>query len=293
MDADDGFDAFLEAAWAEHGEQAHSVAQRLTDSTARIARPEQLVRYAALVAHVMGEHLGEWERGRALLRLLHGLPACRDDAAAQAAVARHQAALLYAGGDTPNFDALANDDRVAALAGAAGMLAGRNEWARAIATLDQALHFAEAGLVKGSPALRALAVAGNNMAAALEEKPDRDAHQTRAMLRAAQVGLTYWQRAGTWLEEERAEYRLAKSCLQAGEAAAAVAAALRCLSVCEAHGAPAFERFFGHALLALAQRAAGNAKGFDIARAQALHWHALVDEDERAWCEGDRGALDA
>ena len=42
----------------------------------------------------------------------------------------------------------------------------------------------------GSPALRALAVGGNNLAATLEEKPDRDARETRGMVDAARAALT-------------------------------------------------------------------------------------------------------
>ena len=61
------------------------------------------------------------------------------------------------------------------------------------------------------------AVAGNNLAATLEEKPDRDAFETEGMLTAAQGGLHHWKLAGGWMEEERAEYRLARSLLQAGD----------------------------------------------------------------------------
>ena len=76
---------------------------------------------------------------------------------------------------------------------------------------------AVAGLPPESPAIRALAVGGNNLAAALEAKTDRDPTETRGMIDAAEGGLKYWKQAGTWLEEERAEYRLARSLLQAGE----------------------------------------------------------------------------
>ena len=62
------------------------------------------------------------------------------------------------------------------------------------------------------------------------------------MIVAAEAALRYWKQAGTWLEEERAEYRLAKSLLIAGRAVDAVASARRCLAVCERHEAPAFER---------------------------------------------------
>ncbi|MDE1113476.1 hypothetical protein OS119_27475 [Klebsiella pneumoniae] len=38
------------------------------------------------------------------------------------------------------------------------------------------------------------------------------------MLEAAKLALDYWKVAGGWMQEERAEYRLAMSLLKAGEA---------------------------------------------------------------------------
>ena len=206
-------------------------------------------------------------------------------------LARHIAALRFAGGDESTLAPLATDDRIAALAVAASALAGQLCFKRAIAVYDAALALAAAGLADGSPALRALAVGGNNLAAALEDKADRDADETRGMVRAAEGGLLYWQRAGTWLEEERAEYRLARSLLQAGDVAAARHHAERCVDVCQANDAPAFERFFGHAVLALAQRGAGDAAAFDASSRCARALFNQIPADERTWCQNDLDEL--
>ncbi len=111
------------------------------------------------------------------------------------------------------------------------------------------------------------------------------------MVTAAQHGLRYWKQAGTWLEEERAEYRLARSLVQAGSPDAAVVSAQRCIDVCAANDAPAFERFFAYAVLALAQRAAGHAAAFALAREQARQQLALVPPDEQHWCASDLAEL--
>jgi len=108
---------------------------------------------------------------------------------------------------------------------------------------------------------------------------------------AAEGGLAYWKRAGTWLEEERAEYRLAKSLLQAGRADDAVAAARRCLDVCERNDAPAFERFFAFAALAAAERAAGRPAEAAAAREHCRAQFDALPADERPWCEADLRAL--
>jgi hypothetical protein len=285
------FDDFINTAWTDHAGHTADVATRLEEQTQRVEAPNRVAPYAALAAHVLGEHLGEWERGVRLLHALRALPACQGDAAALATLARHEAALRYASGDTPPFDALTTDEQIAALASAASMLSGRAEWARSIRALDDALRGAEAGLPSGSPAVRALAVAGNNIAAALEEKRDRSAEQTRAMLTAAHAGLTYWRQAGTWLEEEHAEYRLARSMLQAGDAAGAAQAAQRCVDVCARNDAPAFDRFLGHAALALAQRALGQPGSFEATRARAREWHSHLPTDEQRWCATELAEL--
>lgn len=281
------FDAFIESAWNDHGDRPAEVADRIAASTGLVATADRIAPYARLATHVYGEHLGAWERGARLLESLRASPAYDAGPAAEGAIARGIGALRYAEGDAHAVDALALDDRIAAIATASAALAGRGEHGRAIAALQRALVLAESGLPDGSPALRALAVAGNNLACVLEEKADRDAAQTEGMVAAAEGALRYWKRAGTWLEEERAHYRLARSLLCAGRPRDAAASARRCLDVCFAHEAPALERFFGHATLAAALRASGDAAAFEAARLDVLHWYEQVPADDRRWCEAE------
>jgi len=153
------------------------------------------------------------------------------------------------------------------------------------------LALAPPGLTRESPAARALAAGGNNLAVALEEKPDRDAFEARAMLDAARAGLEYWKIAGTWLEEERAEFRLS-SCLRAeGDYEGAMAHARRCVAVCDANTAPPFERFFGVAAFALAQRDAGLDEDADATLRHVNAAYAAIPAAERRWCETLRAAL--
>ena len=281
------FDAFIESAWNDHGDRPAEVADRIAASTGLVATADRIAPYARLATHVYGEHLGEWERGVRLLESLRALPAYDAGPAAEGAIARGIGALRYAEGDASAVDSLVLDERIAAIATASAALAGRGDHGRAIAALERALALGESGLPDGSPALRAIAVAGNNLASALEEKTERDAAQTRGMVAAAEAALRYWMRAGTWLEVERAHYRLARSLLGAGRPRDAAASARRCLDVCVAHEAPAFERFFGHAALAAALRASGDAAAFEAARLDVLHWYDQVPADERRWCEAE------
>jgi hypothetical protein len=285
------FDEFLDTAWNDHGDRPQEVADRLASSLLVVEAAEHIVPYARLVMHVYGEHLGEWDRGIALLESLRRSPAFDGGAVVAGALDRNIAALRYAGGDTSVLASLSAEDRISVLALAASAFSGRNGMKRAIATYAQALALAEVGLPPQSPALRALAVGGNNLAAALEEKKDRDDAETEGMIVAANGGLTYWKRAGTWLEEERAEYRLTRSLLQAGRPRDAIESAQRCVDVCARNDAPAIETFFGYVVLALAQRASGDATAFTASRQRALALYEQVPVDEQRWCQSDLAEL--
>lgn len=284
-------DTFLAAAWSEHGENPQQVADQMMSSLHLLTAPTDIVAFARLLTHIYGEHLGQWTMGVGMLNSLRSLSAYDGSADCEGAINRSVAALLYAGGDNSALLPLGDEDQVCALAMVAAALAGRQDLTRALQAYSRALELADAGLPTGSPAVRALAVGGNNLAATLEERQDRDAAQTQGMIAAAEGALKYWKLAGTWLEEERAEYRLSRSLLQAGRAQAAVDSGQRCVALCELNQAPAFELFFGYAVLALARRAAGAADLFLVARQQALNAFASVPIEERQWCESDLSEL--
>ncbi len=284
------FDSFIETAWNDHGDHADAVAERLAGSLGLIAEAANVAPYARLVTHVYGEHLAQWQQGVDLLARIAALPASTG-AAERALLARNQATLRYAGGDADALAPLGSEDRIVALATAASAFAALTRFGDALDAYETAVRQAGDGLPAGSPAIRALAVGGNNLAAALEGKATRDARETAGMLAAAQSGLVYWRQAGTWLEEERAHYRLARSRLAAGDAAAAADAAQACVDVCAAHDAPPFERFFGYAVLAIAHRAAGRAEPAARAKAQALAEYERVPEADRTWCATELAEL--
>jgi hypothetical protein len=296
------FGTFMDVAWRDHGDDPAGVAARLADARALPQDDGERAQLASLASHIYGEHLGRWMDGVAFLDTLRPSTAHeahagdeddgRHDALMQA-LDRHVATLRHAAGDTRALEALAPEDAAAALAACASAMAGRGDFARATADYAAACDLAAPGLADGSPAIRALAVGGNNLAAALEEKPDRTPAQTRAMVDAAQSALAHWRRAGTWLEEERAHYRLAMSRLAAGDAAGAIDSAGHCLAVCDVHQAPPFERFFGYAALAMARRAAGERAGFDDARTRALAMYEALADDDKPLARADLAKIEA
>lgn len=284
------FEELIKSAWDDHGDRPEEVADRLAVALPAIVSAEQVAPFARVVVHVMGEHLGQWTRGIDILETLRRDPAFAATPAAAAAARRGIATLAYAGGDASAIAPFEADDRAIVLATAATMQSARGDHDAALAAYADAVTLA-AALPPGSPAFRALAIGGNSLAFGLEGAPQRTRAQTEGMLAAAQGGLAFWRVAGTWLEEERAHYRLARSQLAAGDPAQAIESAKRCAEVCLANDAPPFERFFAYAVLARALHDAGRRADYADMREEALAWFERVPEDERRWCESDLAEL--
>lgn len=292
------FDSFLSRAWDEHADDAAGVAERLAAALddrgpGLVTDEAQVTPLAHLVHHVYGAHLGRWADGRALLRRLAAHPACGAGSASSAALARFQASLALCEGTADGRAAMTSSDRIRITALAAANLA-ELDTARASALFNQAVSEADqAGLEAADAANRALAVMGNTVAGTLEEKAGRTAAERELMIAAAQAGRRYWALAGTWLETERAEYRLAMTWLQAGDPAQAHHHAQLCLALVHDNDDVPLERFFGFEALALAERAAGNAAAQAAALAQASRAFALLDEADRGWCQATLDKLQA
>ena len=277
------FDSFLEQAWSDHGDAPAEVAERLEQGYALIETPAQIAPFARILAHVDGEHLARWAEGMARLERLRAHPKWDENGEAPTLVRRLLAALRFGSGDE-SVTGLGAADRAHAHAVVAAALVAQGHRADAFRHFRAGL-VAAPGLDDDDPAVRALAIAANNLAAALEELPSRTVDDTAFMLEAARAAREYWARAGGWLETERAEYRLAKCHLAAGDAKHALAHARQCVAICEDNGADAFERFFGEAIRALACRALADDRAFEQARAAALAHHDALPADQKRWCE--------
>jgi hypothetical protein len=278
------FEAFLEQAWADHGDRPEEVSQRLEQGYALIETPAQIAALARILAHVDGEHLGRWAEGISRLLRLREHAQWSEDGDCAMIVRRLVAALHFGNGDEPAAE-LGAADLAHAHAVVAAAFAAQGRIPDATRHFRAACSAAAPGIGDGDPAIRALAVTSNNLAASLEERPSRDAEETRVMLDAAHAGLECWARAGGWTETERAEYMLSKCLLAAGDAPGALAHARQCVAICERNDANAFERFYAQSVTALAHRALGDASQYELTRATALALHATLTADEKPWCE--------
>ena len=133
------FATMLTAAWNAHGDHPEDAARTLASSLALIESDEHITNFARVATHVFGEHLGEWQRGIALLEALRELPAFTVGAEASAALKRNFATLRLASGEPLDLTSLNSEDRAIVFANAAAEFAGRNELSRAIDAYAQAL----------------------------------------------------------------------------------------------------------------------------------------------------------
>lgn len=278
------FQSFLDQAWADHASKTSEVVQRFSEGIKLIGSSDDLVALGHLITHVMGEHLGDWKGGRTWLERISHSPHC-SSTQSQQALARFHAVLSLAEGDAVAVAQFTPSEWIRVLTMAASCVLERGQAARASGFLKEAVRVSEAGLMDKDPAHRSLAIAGNNIASALEERSTRTDAEAELMVFAAGVARVNWEKAGTWLEVERAEYRLGKSWLAAGDVERAQQHAKRGLMICIQNNAPALEMFFFSELYTLIYHSAKDFDQMEESRRQAIDDFERLEASDKVWCQ--------
>ncbi|HWU44256.1 MAG TPA: hypothetical protein VN132_12485, partial [Bdellovibrio sp.] len=198
---------------------------------------------------------------------------------------RSIAILEFASGKRSSLEDFSASDQIRILAMTASALSRQKNSEKAPVFFNKALELAQNNLTKDDPANRVLAIIGNNLASSLEVQASLTPIEKELMILAAKTARKYWEIAGTWLEVERAEYRLAHTFLKAGDLIQALEHAQTCLEITEANKAPALEFFFGYEALALVEKARGNNVGLSKAVEHAESFFDQLKEDDKTWCE--------
>lgn len=276
MNAPSELSTWLQQAWTEHADMPRQICDALAARAGTLPPDADGQEALRLAEHLMLSHLRD---PQALSAFVEALP---PHAAFAAFVQRSRWSLATLAGQTP--PALPAAERWRALHGLAMVWLARGDAARALQQLQADQQAAAA--TDDLDAVKGFAIGSHNLAQDLQfgERPT-PAHG-QLMVIAAQASRDAWERAGTWLHLERAEYRLACCHAAQGHAALALQHAQACLAHCEAHGADAGERFFAHEALALAHQAAGDAPGLQAQRQRMLALLADVqDAGLRSFCE--------
>lgn len=267
------FEELISAGWRDHEKDTATVAASLEEHHELVTDGKQATQLAALANHAIGEHLGDWRRAAGLVGKVVGRLTPGPDLVAPLgflAVGRFLAGDAAAAVATETeAAALAGDDGLVAVARtrmllAAGLIAAKR------AEEGYALYRAALALVdrlpEGTPADRAVAITSNNLASGLLEKPERSEGETELMIRAAEAARTYWVRAGTWENDERADYLLALVMNAAGRPAEGLGFAERGLATIRENG----EEPVDEAFLRLAAAGAHGKLGDEAAHAREL-----------------------
>ena len=286
------FGAFLDGCWSQHGDDPEAVAARFGEGLELAAEPVHLSQLANLVVHVAGEHLGRWDDGLAWLDRIAAAPLREADSNPGRATIRCRAVLEACTGRLDRAEAALaqaidparppGSSRGRMWAVAASALAGQQRIAEAQRALDAAEAAVDYGPDAEDPVGRSLAITGNNLACALEELDGRDAAQTALMKRAAALGRTWWEVAGTWHNVMLAEVRLAFTHLAADEPSTALAHARAALALSTEHGTGADDLIAPHCLIAKAMAASGDPEA-PAAIAQARETLEQASEQLQAW----------
>ena len=127
------------------------------------------------------------------------------------------------------------------------------------------------------------AIECNNQAWDLVEKSSRTADETQQMIHLAHASVLHWQAVGTAVNRQRGENLLATVYAVAGDAAAAVRHAERCLSlsVQNAKDESPFDRATALGCAAKAHALAGDTAQADRLRTLAKTAAAALDDEER------------
>lgn len=265
---------------------------------------DELPRFCWLVNHVIGEKLGRWHEACSLLQAtVTGAEDLRS--LCHLAVAAHLAGdpvLAWRTADRLHEEALVTRPvtdcliRLSTLQFAASSLATAPFCALLDSCVEQLAE--ETGLAHsgdgddlgelGKP----LAAALNNVVSLLLDHPDASAADTayrRSLLDGARVARTLWQRVGTWLNDERANYLVALCANRVEDWPAAQLAAEGALDTIRKNGAEEVDRAFILLELARALAAQGLPSEAETARNTAQALARDFDGDLREWFEQRAG----
>jgi hypothetical protein len=271
----------LSDGWDYHATESERLAGELEAAVDAPFAGEDVVPFARLGVHTIGEHLEDWPRARRLAeRLLAGRQADGETAKAWA----HLWVARLLAGDPAGAAAAELTFLGAAADFRAGMIEARFMLVAALVGCGRtaeatALYGAALGLARGlreAAPHRAIALASNNLASDLLEEATRTDEEAALMVLAAEAAHDFWLQCGNWQNEERALYLKALVANVMGKPGEALGHADAALAVIAANGPAPVDAAF----LSLARAHALQLKGETAASAAAL---ATSDAAAAGW----------
>jgi hypothetical protein len=198
---------------AHHSGDIRAGAKALHHLAEQVGHSEDAARFASVVAHVVGEESGNWDLARNLIVSLENRFRQSVGVQGHLAVACYLTSHWLAGLEAETRAMAAAQESALAVCvwvrlSAAHAFQGQRDWASCFAVLGPSLDLAKllAAASRHDPAIAAVA---NNLASDLLEFEHRTTQHDEALERTALLSHMLWQRAGSWIHQERADYLLA------------------------------------------------------------------------------------
>lgn len=279
------FKTYINQSWSQHAKESQAVVDSLTDGVALVTQASESLQLLGLVLHLFSEHVFAFNQALDVINKIEKLPFQNNDT--QLAAERARVVFNTLQGQKIEITSFAISDQIKILATLSSALVAQNKIEQAREYFKRLKELAQNIDIQDS-AQRSVAIAGNNLACALEEKTQRNEAETKLMIESAQLARKHWEFAGTWLEVERAEYRLSQSYFQAGDYLNSIKHANLCLTICEQHKAAPLEFFFAYESIAMIEKAM-NQPARSLPQMQRCF--ELLDAGDKSWCEASLNKL--
>lgn len=277
-----------------HDDEPQAAADQLRKLAALDVPADQLGRFTWLINHVIGEKFNLWGEAHALI-----VKATAQHASLPLPVLRYTAVSAYFSGDL--LAGLALERRMMQLGlpgdqAATAVRAGALNFAvthERVLDVAAALHTVIESVDRWDQASAADALVAaslsNVVSALLDEDDETVGHSDvrDAMIHGASAARTLWRRAGTWVNEERADYLCSLVFNRLGEPAKALEAAERGRQLIETNGSEDVDRAF--LMLESARALAGlsrKAEGLEYLKQAVSISQQWDDESLRKWFDG-------
>lgn len=247
------FKEYIEKSWAEHEKQTDQVVLSYEQGISLIQSEDELLGLSRLVSHIASDHNFKFNAATVTLQKLFDHPLATAQKA-KLALTRLLVTLKYMADQTEDISNFSLSDRTIIFASTAASLLLQKNFDKAKMLLNNAIAASHSLKENSDPAFKTLAMCTNNMAAALSEKNILTPQEESLMIETAQYARNFWEKAGTWLNVERAEYYLSKYFRKIVDLENAERHGYLCLEICEKEKADPVELFFAHQSLALVFR---------------------------------------
>ncbi|SMF82216.1 hypothetical protein [Pseudobacteriovorax antillogorgiicola] len=279
------FKKYIGDSWARHGQDPHGVAERLIHGVSLIKSEQDLIALLKISYHVTISHLKDLSQFEAVLESLQSHSEEHPDLRVAELSAKFSEAASLNMRPAEEQSQKSTAYKVSSYALASASFAHQGNWDEAKKHLELAKKYVDDGNAE-SEGLRDLAVSSNNIALDVESEtsiPDPTA--TALMIDAALTARKYWEMIGSWLEVERAEYRLSASYLKAQNLDLARQAARNGISICENNGTDPLELFFAYEALAKVENTAQQLSAYAEAVTRMEEMFELIGPDNQPWCQ--------